>query len=109
MNKILDEQLNICNELLNNLKQYEFTTEEINRITSNELYIEALNKDTEKQYSLICLMLYRYMVYSGVVVPPSIKFALQSNGKMLVWLDSLKLVIIPFMKKNNILSIDSKV
>ena len=103
MAPISDVRLDLCKELIFTLQAYEFQPEEIERVTSNPLFIDALNKEDNMQKAILSLMLYRIVVYSTVEVTKNIKLALNATVGSLHWLDNLKLSVIPFIRDNKLL------
>jgi hypothetical protein len=100
----INVKLDLCEELVKTLRQYEFTNEEIGKVTANPLFIDSINKEDKIQKAMLSLMLYRIAVYSNTDVSKNIKLALNATVSSLHWLDNVKLSVIPFIKNNNLLA-----
>lgn len=97
-------KLDLCKELIFTMKDYEFQEKEIEKVTSNHLFIDALSKEPGLQKAILTLMLYRIVVYSKIEVTRNIKLALNATVGNLHWLDNIKLSVIPFIRDNKILA-----
>lgn len=101
----IDIRLDLCEELVKTLRSYEFTHEEIGKVTTNPLFIDSINQEDKVQKAMLSLMLYRIAIYSNITVSKNIKLALNASVGSLHWLDNLKLSVIPFIKHNNLLAV----
>lgn len=92
--------LNLCEELLGEMRRLEFSSSSIDFIKGKQMFVDSYNKESMMQRNLLSVVLYKTMMYSNIMVPKEIRLALNMANDNIGWLDDIKLVILPYLKAN---------
>lgn len=92
--------LNICQEILNEVKRLGLDESKISIIQNNPIFIDAFDKHYGLQRTMLTTLLFKILLSGNFNVPGNIRLALNSANDILSWLDDIKLTILPFIKEN---------
>lgn len=97
----MDEiQINLCDELVKEMRKLQFNEASIEVIKSDGKFIEAYDKQPIIQKTILTMLLYNVLMNSNTIVPSQIRIALNASNDVIGWLDDIKLVILGFLKVN---------
>lgn len=94
------ENLNFCEELLNEFKRQEIDERIINIFINSDQYRNALDKSSSIQRSLLTSILFRILLMLKVRLPAELRLQLTIDTDNNDWLVTMKNSIIPFIKLN---------
>ena len=94
----MNDRVDLCANLLVEMKHLEFSDYAIEFIKNNELFKTAESKDEFAQKTYLTMLLYRFIVYNDLDVPNSVRMSLQFSSDPLAWFDDIKLSILPYLK-----------
>ena len=99
MNQI---DINLCNELIAEMKKLDFNDISINRISNDIRFIDAIDKPTVLQKTILTMVLFGILVdnMKDTIIPSNIRVALNIAPSIEGWFEDIKLVILPFLKVN---------
>lgn len=95
-----DIQVNLCEEILKEMKSLEFPEEFIGKFKSNELFIDAYSKHYGLQRTILTSLFFRILMSGNFMPPSEVRLALNSANDVVGWLGDIKVVILPFIKEN---------
>lgn len=95
-----DADINLCFEILNEVKKLEIKESGIQTIQNNKIFIEAYNQHYGLQRTMLTTLFFKILMSASFNVPPQIRIALNSANTTLSWLEDIKLVILPFIAVN---------
>lgn len=94
------ENVNLCEEVLKEAQKLGIKQLGIETIKSNPTFVQAYDKNSGFQRSMLTTMMFRLLMSSTFQPPAQIRIALNSAIDNSSWLDDIKIVILPFVKAN---------
>jgi hypothetical protein len=98
-----NNQNNLIKEFIKILESNGFSEEEINFFCCLPIIIHASNKPVYEQMSAICAALYRIVYYTNPNAPISLRYYMVADKDPMLWLDGVRINVIPYLRKKNIL------
>jgi hypothetical protein len=95
-----NDNLNLCDEILNEMVKLQFNTSSIEYIRNNSRVIECNNGNAAFQRTVLITVFYNIFMEGKETVPSQIRISLNISNNPEGWLDDMKLVILPFLKIN---------
>lgn len=96
-----DVLLNLCEQLIINMKKLGFRQTSIEAIESNKQFIEATDKEPGLQRTMLTMLFFDYLViHQTKPVPSHIRVALNVAANPEFWLDDMITTVLPFMRAN---------
>lgn len=93
-------QINLCEDIVRQMKSLEFKNDSISVITNDARFVEAYNKDSNLQKTILTMLFYNVLMSGPFNVPSQIRIALNIATSVEGWLEDIKLVILPWLKVN---------
>ncbi|WP_396190452.1 hypothetical protein [Flavobacterium sp.] len=100
MSDTIVEQIDLCNELLAEMRKLEFKPTAFTAVELNKFFIQAKGLPNHMQRSYLILALNQIFTSGPTVVPWEIRLGLNIAHDQQSWLTDLKLVLLPFLKMN---------
>lgn len=94
------EDLNLCKELVGEMRKLEFRESSVLKITGNERYVNAFDKEPVMQRMMLTMLFYNVLISTDKTVPTPIRMSLNVATDVTGWLEDMKLSILPFLKLN---------
>lgn len=96
------EKIDLCIEILNAMTRLEFKEDSIDMIERHQNFVEATTSNPYVQRTQLTMAFFDVMMNgkSEEPVPSKIRMALNYSPNVEGWLDDMKLVILPFLKRN---------
>lgn len=94
------ENVNLCEEVVKEAERLGLKQAGLEAIRTNPTFVQAYDKNTGFQRSMLTTMLFRMLLSGNFQPPAQIRIALNSANDNNSWLDDIKIVILPFVKAN---------
>lgn len=101
-----NSNLNLCTEIVVAMRLINIDERIINSLSNTMQFIHAMDKQPTMQRVLITSSIYRLLI-SIPNVPSEIRLSLNIAPTVYGWMDDMKLVILPFIKANEVLYVQS--
>lgn len=95
-----DVVVNLCTEIIDEMRRLGFEETSIQRVTSNERFQSAFDKDPILQRTMLTMVFYNVLIAPNKTLPINIRLALNVATDVNGWLEDMKLSILPFIKIN---------
>ena len=92
--------INVCEEILRDMRNLEFNESSIELIKRDPRFIEAYSKENVLQKTMLTMVFYNVLMNGNSVVPSQIRLGLNIATSVEGWLEDMKLVVLPFLKVN---------
>jgi len=97
----MEQNIDLSKEIQEQLTRYEFNSAQISYIINNPKFQNSIGKPYQIQMVLLTTLFYNIFINSSVMVPSSVRFALNAANDPISWLDDYKLVILPYIKDHS--------
>lgn len=92
--------LDLCAEILRTVKRLGFKDSSIAKIEHADAMRSAENRPPELQKTILTMMFYNLLMYTGNRIPQNIRLALNISPTPLGWLHDMTSTVLPFMLAN---------
>lgn len=99
--EILVENINVCEEIIKEMRLQEVDEKIINLIVNSDQYRTAIDKSQSIQRTLMITVLFRLLLQLKTYLPSELRIQLTIDNDINDWLTSIKIAIIPFIKLNS--------
>ena len=96
----VNEEINLCQSLLEEMRKLEFKPSAFAAIQSHHYFQRAQNELGHVQRPYLVMLINSIFLNGPQVVPSNIRVALNMAHDHKSWLVDLKLVLLPFLKAN---------
>ena len=94
------QEVNLCNELTKYMSDLNYSESQIALVTNHPRFIQAVDKPSPVQRSILTTLFYNILISTNSVVPSEVRYALNCGTDLVSWLDDYKTTILPFIKQN---------
>lgn len=94
------DRLDLCKLLIGEMLKLGFNSKSIECLSTNQLFLDSINKETTIQKNLLTVLLFKTLIYSNLVIPTSVRLSLNIATDNLGWIADLQLAVLPYMKEH---------